>query len=195
MSRTHVGLDNDFTNYIENNNFEMTIFTEFALPYYLLINSGFFTFEADENFIISESNKKRKVAFRIQSFYRDEQKVPLRESTFKIKPNKLSTESYTYGVFNSIIQVAIQSFNSEKELINTKLQEKESDFTTDINQAFLEYILFRYNETTEGNHVIVFVNIKLSHSDHFKSEPLYTFHFPVMGENGSLGSIGPSRAN
>ncbi|EKN70400.1 hypothetical protein P9E76_00425 [Schinkia azotoformans] len=154
MSHTHIGLDKDFTSFIEDNNFEMTIFTEFALPYYLLINSGFYTFEADENFILSENNKKRKVAFRIQSFFRDDQKVPLRESTFKIKPNNLNTDSYTYGVFHSIIQVVIQSFNSEKELINTTLKEKGSDFTTDINQAFLEYILFRYNETTDGRHAI-----------------------------------------
>lgn len=179
--RNHqINLDEDFTSFIKTNNFEMSIFTEFALPYYLLINSGFYTFEADESFILSENNKKRKVAFRIQSFYRDEQKVPLRESTFSIKPNNLSTDSYTYGVFHSIIQVVIQTFNSEKELINTKLKENGSDFTTDINQALLEYILFRYNETTTGKHAISPSVYDCSHLS------LYYFYSDFSLENLSI---------
>ncbi|RAV22238.1 hypothetical protein [Paenibacillus contaminans] len=140
--------------FITENKFEMAMLMEFSLPYYLILNSGFYSFDAPSDFVLPEINKKRKVAFELTSYCHREQEVPLRESTFTVHPRSLSTVDYRYDVFNTSICIVLESFLDEKEYIAEQLKERSAHYIIDIMQPCLEFILYKYNESAGGLHTI-----------------------------------------
>jgi hypothetical protein len=148
-------LPQNYKEYMQRNNFEMALFMEFSLPYYLLINSGFYEFMAHEGFVLSQYNKTRKIAFKLESYAHRNQEVPLRESTSSVHVINFNTQKYRYEVFNSTIGILIQSFNSEAEELTQLIRERGRDLSIEIMQSCLEYIIFKYNESTNGLHAIV----------------------------------------
>ncbi|WP_312095492.1 hypothetical protein [Aminipila sp.] len=143
-----------FEDYAKNNPFEMGIFLEFTLPYYLTLNRGFYTFSVKENFFAPYLIKERKITFELDSRCRDSQSVPLREATFQFEPNDLNIWNYKYTVFNSGLRILIETFNDERDSIIQQIKNNGKEVMIALMQSCLEFILFKYNETSDGIHAI-----------------------------------------
>ncbi|TFB21137.1 hypothetical protein E3U55_09980 [Filobacillus milosensis] len=154
MGHTSINLDKNFRLFLENNDIDMAIYMDFSLPYYLIINSGFFEFLTSEDFILPSTKRKRRVTFKLSSYAHHNQEVPLREATLSITPNDLSHNSFRYTVINTYISILVETFNDEKEMIKDLFENKPHSLVDEIMQPCLEYILFKYNEYTHGKHAI-----------------------------------------
>jgi hypothetical protein len=155
-------MDERFIKYMVENNFERAIYTEFSFPYYIKYNSGFYSFETSIDIVSSGKKIKRKVVFLLESYVYNDQKAPLRESTFEVKTNMFSLKDNRYKVASTNIHILIQSFEYEREYINGRLnsikgtehKDNENDILFNTLQSCLELILHKYNETTKGVHTI-----------------------------------------
>ncbi len=177
-----------FEKYAQNNPFEMGIFLEFTLPYYLIINSGFYEFNVDEKFFNPYLNKSRKIAFELESHLRENQSISLREATFQYAPNDLSIWNYKYNVFHSGLRILIETYYDEKEAILKELSKDSKKITIDLIQSCLEYILFRYNESTNGIHAI---SPSVYDCSHLSFNLVYSnFIVEQIILNGNLTTIG-----
>ena len=143
-----------FEEYAKSNPFEMGIFLEFTLPYYITLNSGFYKFSAKENFFAPHLIRERRVAFELESRCHYSQSVPLREATFTFEPKDLNIWNYRYTVFNSGLRILVETFNDEKDAILKGVKNDGKNVIVDLMQSCIEFILFKYNETSDGIHAI-----------------------------------------
>ncbi|WP_338658806.1 hypothetical protein [Paraclostridium sordellii] len=133
-----------FNDYIEQNNIYGEILLNYDLPYFLNTKEACYEMELDTEFLEGFPNKSRKMLINVERKWNENQGVALRGSTFSVGDR--------YGFQSSSIQIFIQIYEEEMDLINDLF--KDINNFQEIMQKSLELFIIKYNINMNGNHFV-----------------------------------------
>ena len=135
----------EFDDFIRKKEIYAELVINYDLPYYLHNVKGCYEFSVPKNFFISLPAIERSIVINIESSWKEDQGIALRESTFAIKGDKYSFQS-------SSVQVLIQVYKTEIEEVK-KMFELQGEFV-ELIQKTLEIFIIKYNINKNGNFFI-----------------------------------------